>query len=88
MTPIPGARRYSIDLSDDPPTIYSPAGHPRRPNHKHAIAIWCDDGVRRCRTVRRWAALARHRDTLDRVLKILDPDRRSQMADRLALDDF
>ena len=88
LLPIPGARRYRVDPSDDPPTIYTDAGFPRRPNHKKAIAIWCDDGIRRCRTASRWAALATLGAQIDRHLKILDPDRRSQMVDRLALDQF
>lgn len=86
MTPIPGARRYSIDLSDDPPTIYTAAGHPRRPNHKNAVAIWCDDGIRRCRTLRRWALLTQHRDRLIPLFR--NSDARSAFIDRLALDDF
>lgn len=88
MTPIPAARRYRIDLTQEPPVIYDPRGYPRAPNARKAVVIWCDDGVRRCRTVKRWAELARHRDTLDRFLSIADPDRRSQFADKLALDDF
>ena len=88
MTPIPAARSYTIDLESDPPVIYTKLGHPRRPNHKKAVALWCDDGVRRCRTVRRWAALATHRDAIDRLFDIPDPDRRSAFVDNLALDDF
>lgn len=86
MTPIPGARRYTIDLHDDPPTIYTAAGHPRRPNHKNAVAIWCDDGIRRCRTVKRWALLTQHRDRLIPLFN--NPDAQSSFIDRLALDDF
>ncbi len=88
MTPLPGARNYQIDLDDEPPVIYNRDGFPRRPNHKKAVALWCDDGIRRCRTVRRWAELARHRDALDLLFSIPDPDRKSQFLDRLALDDF
>lgn len=88
MTPIPGARQYTIDLLDDPPVIYSATGYPRRPNARKAVALWCDDGVRRCRTVRRWAQLTERRNALDPLFSIPDPDRKSQLLDQLALDGF
>lgn len=88
MTPIPAARRYSVDTTSDPPVVYNERGHPITPNARKAVVVFCDDGVRRCRTVKRWAELARHRDALDRFLNIQDPDARSSFADNLALDDF
>ncbi len=55
---IPGASRYDLIHVDRQRRIVS---HKRlvymTPNSQGAVTLVCDDGVRRCKTVRQWALL-------------------------------
>ena len=53
---IPGASRYNL-ICDPWPEIFPPNGPSMTPNSQGAVTLVCDDGVRRCKTVRQWALL-------------------------------
>lgn len=55
---IPIARSYLLFREDHAPYLYSLNRDARMtPNSQGAVTLVCDDGVRRCKTVRQWALL-------------------------------
>ncbi len=56
---IPGASKYYLDYysNGDPYILSGRALTEMTPNSQGAVTLVCDDGVRRCKTVRQWALL-------------------------------
>ena len=59
---VPGASRYWLDYyGDDRSSPYILSARQglleMTPNSQGAVTLVCDDGVRRCKTVRQWALL-------------------------------
>ena len=55
---IPGAKKYGLHRFNQWAQIWSSERECyMTPNSQGAVTLVCDDGVRRCKTVRQWALL-------------------------------